>query len=103
MAENRTVLPEQILTAGIDDFCVISGLRETQVTSRSANKTRMGQVTEALIALSPYSMASPSPMSPLAPSPWANLLKLTHVIPPPSLSLKRGLTRLFPERPISLC
>jgi hypothetical protein len=57
-------------------------------TSRSADKTRMRQVAEALIALSRYQMASPPPMSPLTPLTMANLLKLTHVIPPPSLSLK---------------
>ena len=39
-------------------------------TSRSADKTRMRQVAEALIALSRYPMASPPPMSPLTPSPW---------------------------------
>jgi hypothetical protein len=31
MAEKRTVPPEQILTAGIDEFCATSGLSETQV------------------------------------------------------------------------
>jgi hypothetical protein len=31
MAESRTVPSEQILTAGIDDFCVMSGLSETEV------------------------------------------------------------------------
>jgi hypothetical protein len=76
--------PQQFSTArSSDSACFVLDFAE-----RCADKTRMRQVAEALIALSRYPVASPPPMSPLTPLTMANLLKLTHVIPPPGLSLK---------------